>query len=260
MFGYPRRKSHRQLAKAELSQGLGHLKQAANHTAGGIGATVGPRMQAARGYVAPAADRAKKTAAGGLLAASSALAPLAVATAGGARQAGSMARSATVRSRQVTGRAKNRVKPKRTSRRWPLMLAAGVAAGATAAAVLRRRREQQWDSYQPNLALDAARSGEVPEPTETRPATGPAKSATMSSGQSTMSTAQGPGGAAQSGASAAQGTLGSTTVASGEPARPAGANLSTAAGTAAEGAKPAVTRNGGKISEANTASRSNGRH
>ena len=55
MFGIGRRKTQGQLAKVELNQGLGHLRQAATYAAKGAGATVAPRVQAARGAVAPTA-------------------------------------------------------------------------------------------------------------------------------------------------------------------------------------------------------------
>ena len=55
MFGIGRRKTQGQLARAELNQGIGHLRQAATHAAKGAGATVGPRVQAARGAVGPTA-------------------------------------------------------------------------------------------------------------------------------------------------------------------------------------------------------------
>ncbi|MFD0785457.1 hypothetical protein ACFQZ8_16230, partial [Micromonospora azadirachtae] len=51
VFGMGRRKSQRQLAKAELNQGISHLVQAATHAARGAGATVGPRVLAARDQV-----------------------------------------------------------------------------------------------------------------------------------------------------------------------------------------------------------------
>ena len=49
-------RTHAQLVRDELSESLDHFVQAANHAAGGVGATVGPRIDAARDRVAPATD------------------------------------------------------------------------------------------------------------------------------------------------------------------------------------------------------------
>ncbi|MEK8108894.1 hypothetical protein NKG94_36790 [Micromonospora sp. M12] len=50
---------------AELNQGISHLMQAANHAAMGAGATVGPRVQVARSYVAPTAAKVRDRASTG---------------------------------------------------------------------------------------------------------------------------------------------------------------------------------------------------
>jgi hypothetical protein len=144
-------KTHARLAKDELSVSIDHLVQAANHAAGGVGATVGPRIDAARARVAPTADLVRSATAAGLGTTAAALAPLAVAAKDGARKA-----------KDQNAKAVRKVlrKPEPVaSRTWPrlaTLLVAGAAVGAAAAFVLRRRRQQQhWDEYDPSRPLDS---------------------------------------------------------------------------------------------------------
>ena len=81
----------RQLVRAELGESFGHFRQAATHAAGGVGATVGPRVQAARVYLSPTATRVAQTAANGWGSTMTMIAPLAVAALAGAREAGTAA-------------------------------------------------------------------------------------------------------------------------------------------------------------------------
>jgi hypothetical protein len=136
-------KTHARLIREELGESLDHFVQAANHAAGGVGATVGPRMHAARDRVTPAAGKAagrvKVAAASGVGATAAALAPLAVAARNGGRRA--------------IGR-----KPVKPARRWPriaTMLAAGAAVGAASALIMRRRRQQQWEEYDPGRPVES---------------------------------------------------------------------------------------------------------
>jgi hypothetical protein len=126
-------KTHARLVREELSESFDHFVQAANHAAGGVNATVGPRMHAARERVTPATDKARTAAAAKLGATAAALAPLATA----AKNSG----------RRAVGK-----KPVKPARRWPriaTLLAAGAAVGAAGAFILRRRRQQQWQEYDP---------------------------------------------------------------------------------------------------------------
>lgn len=158
VFGLGRRKAHRELVRAELGEGLGHFRQAANHAADGVGAAVGPRVQAARGYVGPAALRAKKGWESTMVTA----APMAVAALDGARQARAMARKATPsKAEQKWTKATRKKKSARGGShglRLATLLAAGAAFGAAAAFALRRRNQPRWDEYDPGQALDAVRS------------------------------------------------------------------------------------------------------
>jgi len=142
---------HRQLVRNELGESLDHLARAATHVASGVGAAVGPRAYAARDYLSPAATRVRRTASAGWESAVTRLAPLAVAAAEGARQAGSVARKA--RSKRVKTMRK---KKSMMRRRWP-MLTGLLVAGAAGAVAMRRRNQHPWEEYDPAATLDAVR-------------------------------------------------------------------------------------------------------
>lgn len=155
MFGFGGRTLHRQLVRNELGESLDHLARAATHVASGVGAAVGPRAYAARDYLSPAATRVRRTASAGWESAVTRLAPLAVAAAEGARQAGSVARKA--RSKRVKTMRK---KKSMMRRRWPMLtglLVAGAVAGAAGAVAMRRRNQHPWEEYDPAATLDAVR-------------------------------------------------------------------------------------------------------
>lgn len=161
VFRLGRRKAHRALVRAELGEGLGHFRQAASHAADGVGAAVGPRVKVARGYVGPAALRARK----GWESTMVTVAPMAVAAVDGARQARAATRKAAAlkTERLTAGRSKTASKKRasRGGRRGPrltTLLAMGAAFGAAAAFALRRRNQPRWDEYNPEHALDAVRS------------------------------------------------------------------------------------------------------
>lgn len=151
MFGIGRRKSQGQLAKAELNQGLGHLMQAATYAANDVGARVGPRVQVARGRVAPAAALVRDRASSGWGATITTFAPLAAATRDGALQAGSVARKAKSKNMRMT----QKKKPRKRGSMMTGLLAVGAVAGVAGAMAIRRRREQQeWAEYDPAQSLN----------------------------------------------------------------------------------------------------------
>ncbi|MBM0232824.1 hypothetical protein JNW91_13720 [Micromonospora sp. STR1_7] len=155
VFGFGRRKSQGQLAKAELNQSISHLMQAANHAAKGAGATVGPRVQVARGYVGPAATKVRDRASTGWGTTLTTLAPLATAARDGAAQAGPLTRKAKSKTMRITGKKKQ---PRRRGSMMTGLLAAGAIAGLAGAVALRRRREQQeWAEYDPTRTLEPMR-------------------------------------------------------------------------------------------------------
>ncbi|MEU4337645.1 hypothetical protein AB0F59_23845 [Micromonospora lupini] len=155
VFGIGRRQSQGQLAKAELNQSISHLMQAANHAAKGAGATVGPRVQVARGYVGPAAVKVRDRASTGWGTTLTTLAPLAAAARDGAAQAGPLTRKAKSKTMRITGKKKQ---PRRRGSMMTGLLAAGAIAGLAGAVALRRRREQQeWAEYDPTRSLEPMR-------------------------------------------------------------------------------------------------------
>lgn len=153
MFGSGRRKTRSQLMRDELSEGFDHLMQAATYAAGGVGATVGPRVIMARGYMSPTAGKVMDAASQGWGTTVTTLAPLAAAARQGAVQAGMKARKARRRSMAIPMRKKG----PNMSRRFMLagLLTAGAAAGAVGALVMRRRKQQRWEEYDPNQAMES---------------------------------------------------------------------------------------------------------
>ncbi|MET7864591.1 hypothetical protein [Micromonospora taraxaci] len=221
VFGFGRRKSQGQLAKAELNQSISHLMQAANHAAKGAGATVGPRVHVARGYVAPTAAKVRDRASTGWGTTLTTLAPLAAAARDGAAQAGPLTRKAKSKTMRITGKKKQ---PRRRGSMMTGLLAAGAIAGLAGAVALRRRREQQeWAEYDPTRTLEPMRdevdSIEVRTP-----------SATKGSDGSAMAGAAGMTGAGSS--AVAGGTSASTT----SPAKQTGVRPTDKVPSVAEGA------------------------
>ncbi|MEU8259801.1 hypothetical protein AB0C02_04145 [Micromonospora sp. NPDC048999] len=177
VFGIGRRRTQGQLARAELNQGIGHLRQAATHAAKGVG----PRVQAARGAVGPTAIMVRDRASSGLASTVAALAPLVLAV----REAQAEATGNTAASRKAAAKraavsrkvkAKNakvaRKKQKnRSAGRMFGLLAAGTVAGLAGAMAMRRRREhQEWAEYDPTGGLEPMREDvdtivvETPDP------------------------------------------------------------------------------------------------
>ncbi|SCF46885.1 hypothetical protein [Micromonospora mirobrigensis] len=225
MFGIGRRKTQGQLAKVELNQGIGHLKQAATYAARGAGATVGPRVQAARGAVAPTAIVVRDRATSGFASTAAALAPLAVALrnaqAQGAAKALADRKAAVTKqaaaSKKVKAKNMKAAKKKQKKSRGGLMtglLAAGTVAGLAGAVAMRRRREQQeWAEYDPAATLSPMREDEDTIVVET-----PDPSAKVTDA-STMSSSSGvAGGPTGAGSSAvAGGDSASTTTVGAQP-------------------------------------------
>lgn len=165
MFGFGRRKSHGQLVRVELGEGVGHFRQAAGHAAEGVGARVGPQVRAAREYLSPTATRVAQTASHGWGVTMTAIAPLAMAAVASARQTGTTAGQKGLKS--VTGSKKmklvmpkNKRKSTRGRRRWSILtgvLAAGAVAGAVGAVAMRRRHQEPWEAYEPARSTEIAR-------------------------------------------------------------------------------------------------------
>ncbi|MEH0842950.1 hypothetical protein V6U81_11250 [Micromonospora sp. CPCC 205711] len=208
VFGIGRRKTQGQLAKIELNQGIGHLRQAANHAAKGAGATVGPRVQAARGAVAPTAVVVKDRASSGFASTVAALAPLALAVRNAqAGTAGKMVadrKAAAAKQAAVSKKAKaknakaSKKKQKKSGGMMTGLLAAGAVAGVAGAMAMRRRREQQeWAEYDPTRGV-APVSDEVDTLVVETPSPSGEKGTDASTMSSGAGTAGGPTGAGSS--------------------------------------------------------------
>ncbi|MEH0984941.1 hypothetical protein [Micromonospora sp. CPCC 205556] len=223
VFGIGRRKTQGQLARVELNQGIGHLRQAATYAAKGAGATVGPRVQAARVAVAPTAVVVRDRASTGFASTVAALAPLALAVRNAQAEAAgkvvtgrkaAAAKQAAV-NKKVKARNMKKKKQKRSGGMLTGLLAAGAVAGVAGAMAMRRRREQQeWAEYDPTRGVDPV-SDEVDTLVVQTPSANGGKvtdSSTMSSG---AGTAGGPTGAGSS--AVAGGDSASTTTPGAQP-------------------------------------------
>ncbi|MEW2382563.1 hypothetical protein AB0873_10805 [Micromonospora sp. NPDC047707] len=218
VFGIGRRKTQGQLAKAELNQGFGHLKQAATYAARGAGATVGPRVLAARGAIAPTAVVVRDRASSGYASTVAALAPLALALRNAQAEAAGKAvngRKAAAAKQAAVSRkvkAKNmKAARKKKSGRGGLMtglLAAGAVAGLAGAMAMRRRREQQeWAEYDPTRSLEPMRDEvDTIEVTTRTPAEKASSASTMAGGSGTAGGPTGAGSSAVAGGSSASTT------------------------------------------------------
>ncbi|MFY1625707.1 hypothetical protein ACN268_21305 [Micromonospora sp. WMMD735] len=242
VFGIGRRKTQGQLAKVELHQGIGHLRQAATHAAKGAGATVGPRVQSARSAVAPTAVAVRDRASSGLATTAAALAPVALAVrnaqaeAAGKALAGKKAAAAKQAkvSKKIKAKSPKARKKKQTSRGMMAgLLVAGTVAGVAGAMALRRRREQQeWAEYDPTRSIGTA---PVPSSTSGASTDSATPTASAAAGASTASAAAGvdaprddvdilvvetpsAGGTTPSGSATPATGVGSSAVAAGTPA------------------------------------------
>jgi hypothetical protein len=159
-----RRRRRNATVRYELGEGVDHFRRAATIAAQGTGASVGPKFNAARGRVQPAAVRAKDAASTSWEAAVARLMPLIIAAAENARLRGR--RTVTISKQQAkanrrnarkleerASRALGRKPAGRTPGRLFGLALAGTAVGAGAAYLMRRRRAAQWDEYDPNQPI-----------------------------------------------------------------------------------------------------------
>ncbi len=140
-----RNRTHGEMARAELGEGFGHLRRAATHAAGGVGAAVGPRLSSAMELVGPGTDRVRGVASQGWGSTVAALTPLMDAARTGAAEAGR--RSAARAGMKMTKKKASRKPGKRTGILVSLV-AVGVAAGAVGAMAARRRSRSRWEEYE----------------------------------------------------------------------------------------------------------------
>jgi hypothetical protein len=163
VFTTMRRKRRSETMKRELGQGVEHFKRAAALAAQETSATVGPKFNAARDRVQPAASKAKDAASGGWGNAVATLAPLITAAAESVRLTGKktekvskkQAKANKKNAKKLEKRANKTLGRKQGGRRGKLfgLAAAGAAVGAGAAYFARKRRAAQWDEYDPSSPI-----------------------------------------------------------------------------------------------------------
>jgi hypothetical protein len=163
VFRMMRRKRRSAMMKRELGQSVDHFKRAATLAAQETSATVGPKVNAARDRVQPAASKAKDVASGGWGNAVATLAPLITAAGESVRLTGK--KTENVSKKQAKANKKNAKKlekrankavGRKTGRRGGKLFglaAAGAAVGAGAAYFARKRRAAQWDEYDPGTPI-----------------------------------------------------------------------------------------------------------
>jgi hypothetical protein len=179
VFGRGQAPTRQDLVRAEFGQSVDHFRQAATHAAGGIGASVGPRMGASMdmargtmgsarermgsargrmgstgGYMRPGVMRAQQAASKGWDTTIAVMMPLADAARQGSIRAASMpvAAKAVPIAIKLTPSKKGSAgngNGHRTSAMVSIV-AAGAALGATGALVARRRNRSRWAEYEPS--------------------------------------------------------------------------------------------------------------
>lgn len=178
MFETMRRKRRATNMKSELGQSVDHFKRAAALAAQETSATVGPRFNAAKGRMQPAAVKAKGAATSGWDSALATLTPLVAAAAENVRKSDEKvtkaSRKAAKNQRKNAGKLEkraakvmNRKKSSRKGSRLVGLALIGGAVGAGAAYVMRRRQAAQWDEYEPSRPVTAttATTAGAPEST-----------------------------------------------------------------------------------------------
>jgi hypothetical protein len=187
VFRTMRRKRRSAMMRHELGESVDHFKRAAALAAHETSATVGPKFNAARDRVQPAATRAKDAASSGWENAVATLAPLITAASENVRHAG--ARTETVGRKQAKASKKSAKKlekrankalgreqtGRRTGKLFGLALL-GAAVGAGVAYVARKRRAAQWEEYDPSRPIESAQPTAGAEDTAFEPADVPTTS------------------------------------------------------------------------------------
>jgi hypothetical protein len=164
VFTMMRRKRRSAMMKRELGQSVDHFKRAATLAAQETSATVGPKFNAARDRVQPAASKAKDVASGGWGNAVATLAPLITAAGESVRLTGKntekvskkQAKANKKNAKKLEKRANKAIGRKQTGRRGGKLFGlavAGAAVGAGAAYFARKRKAAQWDEYDPSSPI-----------------------------------------------------------------------------------------------------------
>jgi hypothetical protein len=194
-----RRKRRSAIMKRELGQSVDHFKRAATLAAQETSATVGPKVNAARDRVQPAATKAKDAASTSWGSAVATLAPLITAASENARRAGG--KTVKVTKKQAKANRKNaeklqkhankalgrKQKSGRSGKLFGLALA-GAAVGVGAAYLVRKRKAAQWDEYDPGRPIGSTVTTTGAEDTAFEPAEAPSTSTYTESATTVVTT------------------------------------------------------------------------
>jgi hypothetical protein len=185
VFGRGQETTRQDLARAEFVESMDHFRQAATHAAGGLGASVGPKVGlgmdmardrvgsargyvgTARAYVVPGTAKISRAASRGWDSTIALVMPLADAARSGSIRAAMLPEG--VKSQAMRVQIMKPVVIKKpaaaadssTGRMATAMVsivAAGAALGATGALVARRRNRSKWAEYEPAALQDDAQA------------------------------------------------------------------------------------------------------
>ena len=185
VFGRGQETTRQDLARAEFVESMDHFRQAATHAAGGLGASVGPkvglgmdmardRMGSARGYVGtarayvvPGTAKISRAASRGWDSTIAFVMPLADAARSGSIRAAALPEGMKLQAARVQI-MRPVVINKKVAATEPSgghmatamvsIVAAGAALGATGALVARRRNRSKWAEYEPSALQDDAQA------------------------------------------------------------------------------------------------------
>jgi len=194
VFGRGQTATRQDLARAEFVESMDHIRQAATHAAGGLGATVGPKVGlgmdiardkvgsargvvgTARAYVVPGTAKMTRAASRGWDTTIAFVMPLADAARAGSTRAATLPdgirlppvkmqaiKAQAMRAQAMRTHAMKKKAPPSPSGGHPAtavvsIVAAGAALGATGALVARRRNRSKWAEYEPAALQDDAQA------------------------------------------------------------------------------------------------------
>ncbi|MEU4419134.1 hypothetical protein AB0F81_00785 [Actinoplanes sp. NPDC024001] len=150
----------------ELNQSMDHFKRAASLAAQETSATVGPKFNAAKDRVQPAATKAKDAASNSWESTVAAITPLVTAASESVRHTGKATKKQSKRQLKKQEKAARKLERKAEKAygrkkgrggRLAGYALLGTAVGLGAAYFARRRRDAQWEEYDP--ALTSAQTG-----------------------------------------------------------------------------------------------------
>ncbi|MGX6604624.1 hypothetical protein ACWKSP_21205 [Micromonosporaceae bacterium Da 78-11] len=170
MFATMRRKSRNTRMKNELGQSVDHFKRAASLAAQETSATVGPKFNAAKDRVQPAATAAKDVASTGWDSALATLTPLVAAATDNVRQTGKVTKKSAKKAvkdnkknaKKLEHRANKALGRKQSKGKGSKLFGfalLGAAVGVGAAYAAKRRRAAQWDEYDPATPISSSVGG-----------------------------------------------------------------------------------------------------